>query len=84
MANPQANGITEWMHQVIANVIRTCKLKQFCVDEKDPWKGIISAAMCMVRSAHHATLQATPGQLSFGRDTEFNTKFITNWELIKE
>ena len=65
MANPQADGIVEQTHQAIANVIQTCKLKEFCVNEKDPWKGILSTAMHAVRSDFHPTLQATPGQLKF-------------------
>ena len=36
------------------------------MDADDPWSGILSAVA--VRSIFHTTLQATPGQLVFGRD----------------
>ena len=34
-------------------------------------------------STHHTTLQATPGQLVFGRDILLNLKFVADWEVIK-
>jgi transposase InsO family protein len=67
--NPQANAIVERIHQVIGNIIRTFELQDNYLDEEDPWKGILSAAAFAVRSTYHTTLQKTPGQLVFGRDT---------------
>ena len=64
--NSQANAIVERIHQVIDNMIRTFELEDKDVDQ-DVWKGIIAATSFAVRSTWHSTLQATPGQLVFGR-----------------
>jgi transposase InsO family protein len=82
--NPQANAIIERIHQVIANMIRTYELEDVYMDKKDPWGGILAATAYAVRSTYHTTLQATPGQLVFGRDMIFNVKHTANWKLIKE
>ena len=52
------------------------------MDRTDPWSGILSAAALAVRSTYHTTLQATPGQLVFGRDLIFNIKHEANWKNI--
>ena len=81
--NPQANAIVERVHQVIGNIIRTFELEKNYLDEKDPWKGILSATAFAVRSTFHTTLQNTPGQLVFGRDMILNIKHEANWEYIR-
>ena len=81
--NPQANAIVERIHQVIDNMIRTFELEDKDVDQ-DVWKGIIAATSFAVRSTWHSTLQATPGQLVFGRDTVFAQSFAANWNLIRQ
>jgi hypothetical protein len=35
--------------------------------------------MFAVRATYHTTMQATPTQLVFGRDSILNTKFEANW-----
>ena len=82
--NPQANAILERIHQVIGNIIRTFELEKNYLDEKDPWKGILSATAFAVRSTIHTTLQQTPGQLVFGRDMIFNIQHTANWDVIKQ
>ena len=82
--NPQANAIVERVHQVIGNIIRTFELQDNYLDEKNPWKGILSATAFAVRSTFHTTLQSTPGQLVFGRDMILNIKHTANWEYIKQ
>ena len=47
--NPQANAIVERIHQVIGNIIRTFDLENNYLDEKDPFKGALAAAMFAVR-----------------------------------
>ena len=81
--NPQANAIVERIHQVIDNMIRTFELEDKDVDQ-DVWKGIIAATSFAVRSTWHSTLQATPGQLVFGRDMVFAQSFAANWNLIRQ
>jgi hypothetical protein len=39
--------------------------------------------MFAVRATYHATLQATPSQLVFGRDAILNVQFEANWNLIQ-
>jgi transposase InsO family protein len=81
--NPQANAIVERVHQVIGNIIRTFELENNYLDEKDPWKAILSATAFAVRSTYHTTLKSTPGQLVFGRDMILNVKHEANWEYIR-
>jgi transposase InsO family protein len=81
--NPQANSIIERVHQTIANLIRTFELEDNYLDNDDPWAGILSATAFAIRSTYHTTLQATPGQLVFGRDMILNIQHIANWSLIK-
>ena len=81
--NPQANAIIERVHQVIGNIIRTFELQENYLDEKNPWKGILSATAFAVRSTYHTTLKKSPGQLVFGRDMVFNIEHIANWEYIR-
>ena len=83
-ANPQANSILERVHQVIGNMIRTFQLEENYLDEDDPWKGILAATAFAIRSTYHTTLQATPGQLVFGRDLILNCEHIADWEAIKQ
>jgi len=82
--NPQANSILERVHQVVANLVRTYDLEEYDMDDEDPWSGILAAAAFAVRSTYHTTLQATPGQLVYGRDMIFNIKHVANWKAIKE
>mgnify|MGYP002063500018 FL=1 len=82
--NPQSNAIIERIHQVISNMIKTFELENIPLDPKDPWSGILAATAYAVRSTYHTTLQATPGQLVYGRDMIFNIKHVANWQAIKE
>ena len=58
------------------------ELEKYYLDEKDPWAGILSAATFALCSTYHTTLKDMPGQLVFGQDMIFNTKYIANWEAI--
>jgi len=82
--NPQANAITERSHQVLANLCRTFELEDNCMDETDPWAGILSAAAFAMRSTFHTTLNATPGQLVFGRDMILNITYQADWQAIRQ
>ena len=77
--NPQANAI------VIGNMIRTFELyDNDGIDDDDPWSGILAAAMAAIRSTYSTTTQATLMQLVFGRDAIINTKFIADWDYIRQ
>lgn len=80
--NPQANAILERVHQVVGNMLRTFELED--IIEDDPFDGILSAIAWAIRSTYHTTLQATPGQLVFGRDMILNVTHIADWHKIKQ
>ena len=61
----------------------TFDLQNNYLDEDDPWSGILAATSFAVQIMCHTTLQATPGQLVFGRDMISNTLFIADWGAIK-
>jgi len=54
------------------------------IDHRDPWTGVLNAAAFAIRSTYHTTLQATPGQLVFGRDMIFNIQHEANWKAIMD
>ena len=83
--NPQTNAILERVHLVIGNMIKTFQIyDREDLDEKDPWSGILLAVMFGVRSTYHTTLEATPAQLVFGRDTILLIQQQADWKYIKE
>jgi putative transposase len=82
--NPQANAIVERAHQTLGNLIRSFELQDNpYLDPDDPWGGILAAASFAMRATYHTTLQATPGQLVFGRDMILNTQYLADWTAIK-
>jgi transposase InsO family protein len=83
--NPQANAIVERIHQTIRNMISTFDLyDNNGTNDDDPWSGILAVVMAAVRSTYSTTTQATPMQLVFGRDAIINTKFLADWNLIRQ
>ena len=80
--NPQANSIIERVHKTIGDMIRTMQVQN--MDDEDPLEGVLAAAAFGVRATFHTTLQATPAQLVFGRDSILNIKHEANWKYIKE
>ena len=82
--NPQANSILERIHQVIGNMIKTFKIyDREDLEEQDPWSRILSTIMFGVRATYHTTLDATPTQLVFGRDTILPIQHQPDWDLIQ-
>ena len=55
--NPQANAITERIHQVLGNLIRYFNLHDAYVDDAEPWMGILAAAAFAVQATYHRTLK---------------------------
>ena len=66
--NWQSNGIVERVHQVLGNALRTFELENKELNINDPWGHFLNAAAWAICSTVHTTLDATPGQLVFGRD----------------
>jgi len=82
--NPQANAVVERAHQTLGNLMRSMELQDNpYYDPEDPWSGILAAASFAMRATYHTTLQATPGQLVFGRDMILNTQYLADWTAIK-
>eukprot|EP00957_Ditylum_brightwellii_P142710 10873857-Ditylum_brightwellii.AAC.1 len=66
--NPQANNVTERIHQTIGKMISTFEVHITGIDEKDPLTGILSAVRFAARAIVHTTMQATPMRLILDRD----------------
>ena len=72
------------MHQVLGNALRTFELEKRELDTNDPWGPFLSAAAWALRSTVHTTLDATPGQLVFGRDMLLPIQLKTDWARIRQ
>ena len=81
--NPQSNGIIERIHLVIGNMLRTFEDNNRNLPPIMPVRSFISAASLAIRSTYHTTLQATPGQLVFGKDMLLSIPFRADWAQIK-
>jgi len=81
--NPQSNGVIERIHQVVGNSLRTFQLEYEEHDEDDPWTPYLASVAWAVRSTYHTILNATPGQLVFGRDMVLPIQFQADWARIK-
>jgi hypothetical protein len=66
--NPRANGIIEHIHQVLGDSLCTIELENIELPLYDPYGSFLSATAWAICSTYHTTLQATLGQLVFGRD----------------
>ncbi|MGH7954408.1 MAG: hypothetical protein ACREOZ_00450, partial [Gloeomargaritales cyanobacterium] len=77
-------GILERVHQVLANMLRTFNLEGQLIDDNNTVQSFLSSAAWAIRSTYHTTLDATPGQLVFGRDMIFNITHVANWERIRQ
>ena len=82
--NPQSNSVLERIHATVGNMVRTFQVNELELDEENPWDGILTAVMFATRATFHTTLQATPAQLVFGRDSILNTKFEADWNIIRQ
>ena len=82
--NPQSNGIIECAYQVLGNALRTFELEEKELDTNDPWGHFLSAAAWAIRSTVHTMLDATPGQLVFGRNMLLPIQIKTDWARIRQ
>ena len=62
------NAILERIHQVIGNLVQTFDIQQTCVDENDPWTGILAATAFYISSTTNRQKVYSPVQLTFGCD----------------
>jgi hypothetical protein len=63
-----SKGIIERVHVTLNDALITAEIDGRELDDKDPWGPFLSSAIYAIRSTFHTTLNATPGQLVFGRD----------------
>jgi hypothetical protein len=65
--NPQGNSAIGSIRQVMGNMLREFELEERELDPDDPWNELVQVCAFGIRSTFHANLQASPGQLVFGR-----------------
>ena len=80
--NPQSNAILERIHQVMGSMLKTKNLTEREFDVVDPWGEILASIAYAIRCSYHRTLQATPGQLVFGRDMLLDISFSPDYKNI--
>ena len=71
------------MHQTIGNILRTFKVQNMVLDDKNLWDGILASTMVALRATVHTTTLHAPGQLMFGRDTILNQHHEVDWEITR-
>ena len=54
------------------------------ISVENPFKGILTVVGFAMHATYHMTLQATPSQLVFGRDTILPIRFEADWAYIRE
>ena len=81
--NPQANAFVERIHAVIADSLRAMDLESKPYDENSV-HAILQAVAWSLRTTHHTQLQASPGQMVFGRDMIINATYLTNWRAVNK
>ena len=79
---PQANAPVERVHQVILNMLVTKDLNNKVFDYIYSWGENASSIAWDMRAYYHQTIQATPGQAVFGRETVFNITSVVVWRII--
>ena len=69
---PQRNAILERVNQTNDNFVLTFKVQNMVLDDENPWDGILASTMFALMATVHTTMQYTPTQLIFGRDSIIN------------
>jgi hypothetical protein len=68
----------------MGNMIRAFELEEIELDPDDPWNKSLQDCAFGVGSTFHTSLQASPGQLVFGRDIMIHgISFQANCDRIK-
>ena len=82
--NPQGNSVIERIHQVVGDSLRTFALDEQNLTNNNPFEPFLTSVAYAIRSTYHTTLQATPGQLVFGRDMILPIRFKADWAMIAQ
>ena len=80
--NPQSNSTVERVHLTIGDMLRTFELENKNLAEENPFTDFLNAVAFAVRSTYHTVLDATPGQVVFGRDMLLPIKFKADWAQV--
>jgi len=64
-------------------MLRTYNLDEVVLDSYDPFGEYLAGIAWAIRSTYHIVMDATPGQLVFGRDMIYNLKSITDYERLR-
>ena len=80
--NPQSNVLVEQVHHIILNMLVTKDLANKLFDYIYQQGEILASIPWEIRAYYHHTIQATPGQVVFGRDVIFNLASVVDWQVI--
>jgi len=80
--NPQANSMIERIHLTLGNMLRSYELEEQDLDDDHPFDEFLNAAAWALRSTYHTVLNATPGQLVYGRDMLLPVQYKADWAAI--
>ena len=80
--NPRANSMIERAHQVFGTMLRTFDLDNKVLDPIDPFGEYLAQITWAMRSTYHTTLDASPGQIVFGRDMLIDMEHQVDWKKI--
>jgi len=83
IANPQANTIIEFIHQVIANMLCTSNPIIDSAATKFRIEQQLHATQWEINTTFHTTLKALPAQLVFSQDMIMPTTYLANWAAIQ-
>ena len=82
--NPTSNAISERIHWILGNLVRTNSIQESYVNKDGPWLGILSVAVFVIHFTQNILKGYTTGQLIFVHDTILPMNFKYNWELIHQ
>ena len=78
------NAILEQIHQVLGKLVRNFNIQKTCVENNDPWAGILAAAEFVIYSTTSRKKGYSQGQLVFGRDMILPIKHMVDCKLIRQ
>ena len=82
--NPHLNATIYRIHQILGNLVRTYNLQETCVDDADPFMGILDTSAFAVQSTYHRAKDKSLGQLVFGRDMILTINHVADWRYIRQ
>ncbi len=80
--NPQANAISERMHQVLREMLRTAEINMADSVTPNGTNVFLDNTAWAICSTYHTVLKASPGATIFGQDMLFDIPFIADWNKI--